>query len=105
VVAQEIRSCRPCGSSVYRLLDVKEAIEAAGPYAKNAGMPRNNAERVVAACIADAESLDSGSKATAQQGIRRSAMAMERGVGLGCTSRGGLPGTLLAVRPGKIPGK
>jgi uncharacterized protein (DUF2252 family) len=32
----------------YRLLDVKEATEAAGPYAKNAGMPRNNAERVVA---------------------------------------------------------
>ncbi len=32
----------------YRLLDVKEATEAAGPYAKSAGMPRNNAERVVA---------------------------------------------------------
>jgi uncharacterized protein (DUF2252 family) len=32
----------------YRLLDVKEAAEAAGPYVKNAAMPRNNAERVVA---------------------------------------------------------
>jgi uncharacterized protein (DUF2252 family) len=31
----------------YRLLDVKEATEAAGPYAKNAAIPRNNAERVV----------------------------------------------------------
>jgi uncharacterized protein (DUF2252 family) len=32
----------------YRLLDVKEATEAAGPYPKNARMPSNNAERVVA---------------------------------------------------------
>jgi uncharacterized protein (DUF2252 family) len=32
----------------YRLLDVKEATEPAGPYAKKAAMPRNNAERVVA---------------------------------------------------------
>jgi uncharacterized protein (DUF2252 family) len=32
----------------YRLLDVKEATEPAGPYARHADMPRNNAERVVA---------------------------------------------------------
>lgn len=32
----------------YRLLDVKEATEAVGPYAKRAAMPSNNAERVVA---------------------------------------------------------
>jgi uncharacterized protein (DUF2252 family) len=36
----------------YRLLDVKEAAAAAGPYAKNAGMPRNNAQRVVAGASA-----------------------------------------------------
>jgi uncharacterized protein (DUF2252 family) len=36
----------------YRLLDVKEATEAAGPYARKAGMPRNNAERVVAGASA-----------------------------------------------------
>ena len=36
----------------YRLLDVKEATEAAGPYANKAAMPRNNAERVVAGASA-----------------------------------------------------
>src|SRR5580692_9752731 len=36
----------------YRLLDVKEATEAAGPYAKKTAMPRNNAERVVAGASA-----------------------------------------------------
>jgi uncharacterized protein (DUF2252 family) len=32
----------------YRLLDVKEAVPAAAPFAKSADMPSNNAERVVA---------------------------------------------------------
>jgi uncharacterized protein (DUF2252 family) len=36
----------------FRLLDVKEATDAAGPYAKNAAMPPNNAERVVAGATA-----------------------------------------------------
>ena len=34
----------------YRLLDVKEATEAAGPYAKNAAMPRNNARTSGSGC-------------------------------------------------------
>jgi hypothetical protein len=56
------------------------ATEAAGPYAKNAGMPSNNAERVVARANA------------------------ERGARFGRTPRGGLPGTLPAVRLGKVSG-
>jgi uncharacterized protein (DUF2252 family) len=36
----------------HRLLDVKEATEAAGPYARKAEMPRNHAQRVVAGATA-----------------------------------------------------
>jgi uncharacterized protein (DUF2252 family) len=59
----------------YRLLDVKEATEAAGPYAKSAGMPRNNAERVVAG--ANALSPFLGERMVATHVVKRPVVVRE----------------------------
>jgi uncharacterized protein (DUF2252 family) len=59
----------------YRLLDVKEATEAAGPYARSAGMPRNNAERVVAG--ANALSPFLGERMVATHVVKRPVVVRE----------------------------
>ncbi len=59
----------------YRLLDVKEATEPAGPYAKHAGMPRNNAERVVAG--ANALSPYLGERMAATHIVKRQVIVRE----------------------------